>query len=156
MTLFLKDVRHSSGLPSIMHILDCLSDVLSATVYEEVSEDVSEDEIIIKKKNRNCKGRKEVMVKEKIRNQAKKVKPTKVGKNEVKVEDVDYYGHTAHQCQQGCKICKGTKGRHSFWKFLGYVDRRNKDTYSSYKNYCNANSNLARRPTSLQRFKVSM
>ncbi|KAG1571244.1 hypothetical protein G6F48_013494 [Rhizopus delemar] len=27
MTLFLKDVRHSSGLPSIMHILDCLSDV---------------------------------------------------------------------------------------------------------------------------------
>ncbi|KAG1572214.1 hypothetical protein G6F48_013435 [Rhizopus delemar] len=37
MTLFLKDVRHSSGLPSIMHILDCLSDVLSATVYARAS-----------------------------------------------------------------------------------------------------------------------
>ncbi|KAG1578518.1 hypothetical protein G6F48_011864 [Rhizopus delemar] len=37
MTLFLKDVRHSSGLPSIMHILDCLSDVLSATVTRQYS-----------------------------------------------------------------------------------------------------------------------
>lgn len=137
-----------------------------SNMYEEVSEDDSEDEIIIKKKNRNTKDIKDVMVKEKTRNQAKKVKPTKVDKNEVKVEDVDRkieeltksfqnftlfvenggleqltknknqqcfncqdYGHTAHQCQHECKICKGTKGHHSFWKCPDYVDRRNKDTY---------------------------
>ncbi|KAG1043777.1 hypothetical protein G6F43_011580 [Rhizopus delemar] len=39
------------------------------------------------------------------------------------------YGHTAYQCQHDCKICKGTKGRHSFWKCPDYVDRRSKDTY---------------------------
>ncbi|KAG1168443.1 hypothetical protein G6F55_011660 [Rhizopus delemar] len=122
-----------------------------SNLYEEGSEDDGEEEIIIKKKNRNAKDIKEVMVKEKARNQAKKVKPIKVDKNDVRVEDVDrkieeltksFQNFTlfvenggleqfAKNKNQQCFNCQdyGTKGRHSFWKCPDYVDRRSKDTY---------------------------